>query len=398
MGYFPYSGNTSFLPGRALTSELVDVGMGLPHDFAVGIATGSLKGKIGFLTMPRMRMTTALGWPNYYVNDPEHTMLPTQPWNTWALSILSPQAQVTPALAEQAGCAGLVIALEASRDCAIGQYISFLGTTLIGDQEHRAPGMPILFVDYRTGQVLKSRLGVLGSSTVARVYLPAKIRESSTPELLAVLPGQTDEVVLVTSHTDGISGSEENGPLGMLAIARYFARKPQRKRTMVFAFTGGHMSGYTEDTQWFLDNHPEIVSKIAATMTIEHLGQRSYTDTPEEDSFTFDGYPEMGASYVSQNPLLINSVTASYATEGLERAPVVNGPGFGVSIPLFEARLPNFAYITGPNGLYQMDERMVLAQFDGNRMYREVRTFIRVLETWELMTKEELGAGISLTR
>jgi hypothetical protein len=399
MSYFPYSGNTSFLDGGALVAEMVDVGTGLPHDFAAGIATGSLRGKVGFLTMPRFRMTDAAGYPNYYLDDPDHTMLPTDEWNTWALSILAPQALATPKLAQQAGCAALVVALEASRDCAMGQYISFLGATLVGDQANGGPGLPILYVDYRTGELLRSRLSVLGSHTVARLSLPATIDPAATtPELLAVLPGQTDEVVLVTSHTDGISGSEENGPLAILAIANYFAQKPQRKRTLVFAFTGGHMCGYTTDTDWFLENHPEIVPNIAATMTLEHLGQRSFTDHPETDTFTSDGYSEIGVTYVSQNPLLIQSVTASYATEQLTRAPVCNGPGFGVSIPLFSARLPNYAYITGPNSLYQMDETRVLEQFDNARMHRELRTFVRILEAWESMTKEDLGTGISVTR
>ncbi|MHB8512276.1 MAG: twin-arginine translocation signal domain-containing protein [Actinomycetota bacterium] len=401
MSYFPYSGNTSFLDGGALTAPLVDVGMGLPQDFAAGIATGSLKGKIGFLTMPRFRATAAAGYPNYYLDDPDHTMLPTQPWNTWALSILAPQALATPTLALQAGCAGLVIALEASTDCAIGQYISFLGAKLIGDQVNGATGLPILYVDYRTGELIRSRLSVIGSTTTARMSLPATIEpNATTPELIAVLPAtqQTDEVVLITSHSDGISGSEENGPLGMLAIANYFAQKPERRRNLWFAFTGGHMCGYTTDTNWFLNNHPDIVSNAVATMAIEHLGQRSFTDTPETNTFSSDGYSEIGVSYVSQNPLLIESVTSCYATGGLQRAPVCNGPGFGVSIPLFSARLPCYAYITGPNALYQMDQQKVLEQFDNKRMFSEVRTFIRILETWEGMTAQDLGAGVSLTR
>jgi hypothetical protein len=186
----------------------------------------------------------------------------------------------------------------------------------------------------------------------------------------------------------------------MIAIARYFSQisQSQRKRTLVFAFTAGHMCGYTSDTNWFLEQHPEMIPKVAATMAIEHLGQRSYTDDPVANTFTSDGYSEIGVSYVSQNPMLIQSVIANYQTEGLQRSPVLNGPGFGVSIPLFGRRLPSYAFITGPNSLYQMDEALVLEQSDPVRMHQELRTFIRILQSWEGLTRDQLGAGVSLTR
>ena len=57
MSYFPGSGNTSGLQGGALVAPVVDAGLGLPEDFAVGIATGSLKGAIAFVTEPVLPVT-----------------------------------------------------------------------------------------------------------------------------------------------------------------------------------------------------------------------------------------------------------------------------------------------------------------------------------------------------
>ncbi|MEA2624465.1 MAG: hypothetical protein QOD06_510 [Candidatus Binatota bacterium] len=408
MSYFPGSGNTSKLPGGALVGPLVDAGQGLPEDFAAGIATGSMKGAIAFCTEPRLPTTDALAYPNYYLNDPDMTVTPVTPYRKWSLSILSPQSVATPALAEQAGCAGMIIALEATRKCALGQYVSFLLTEVRGDQANGAPGMPILYVDYRTGQYIKSRLQALGSTTRARMVLPSKTHPNTgTDEIVAFLPGATGDAndpskgenVIIASHTDGTSASEENGPLGMLALAKYFAKIPrsQRRRSLVFCFATGHFTdAYTKDTAWFTAHHPEIVANTVATLTVEHLGQKSYTDDPQADTYTYDGFPELALSYVSQHPLLIESVIANYQTENLTRAAVINGPGFGVSQAFFNANLPSYAFITGPNTLYQMDRETVLEGTDPARMHQEIRTFARILKGWENLSKEELRAGAAV--
>jgi hypothetical protein len=408
MSYFPGSGNTRVLPGGALTAEVVDVGLGLPADFAAGIATGSLRGKIAFCRMPFTRSTEILGYPNYYNDDPDLTMSPGTPWNKWCLSIVAPQALLTPALAAEAGCAGMIMALEASRTCAIGQYVSFFLTEVRGDQAHGDPGMPILHVDYKTGQYLASRLSALGSTTTARMVLPSITRPNTgTDEVVAFLPGANGdprdpskgENVIIATHTDGPSAAEENGPLGMLAIAKYFAQIPRdkRRRSLVFCLATGHMTdAYTEDTTWFTAHHPEIMANTAATMTIEHLGQNSFTDDPVANTYTFDGFPEMGVSPVSQHPLLIQSVIANYQFENLTRAPVINGPSAGVSQAFFNAQKPSYAFYTGPNTLYQMDPKVCLDSMDAERMHHEVRTFVRILAAWEGMSKDELGTGTAV--
>jgi hypothetical protein len=185
----------------------------------------------------------------------------------------------------------------------------------------------------------------------------------------------------------------------MLAIAKYFAKIPrsQRRRSIILCFATGHFTdAYTQDTAWFTAHHPEIIANTAATLTIEHLGQKSYTDDPVANTYTYDGFPEMAISYVSQHPLLIQSVIANYQAENLTRAPVVNGPGFGVSQAFFNARLPSFGFVTAPNSLYQMDPNTGVAGTDRLRMHQEVRTFTRILAAWERLSKEELGVGIAV--
>ena len=389
------------MPGGALVGPVVDAGQGLPQDFAAGIATGAYTGAIAFVTEPVFPMTDALGYPNYYNNDPDMTMNPATPFNKWSLNILSPQSLATPSLAEQAGCAGMIITMQSSRKNALGQYISFLAT-IRGDQANGAPGLPTLYVDDRTGRRLKKRLRA--GKVKARMTLRSNtIPNTGTDEIVAVLPGAhgdpndltKGENVVIASHTDGTSASEENGPLGMLAMAKYFAQIPraQRRRSMIFVFATGHFTGYTEDTQWFIDHHADVLEKTAATLTIEHLGQKSFTDDWRNNKYIDDKLPEIGFSYVTGEPAIIATAVANHKKEKLLRAPVVNGPIFGVGRPFSDANLPAYAFITGPNTLYQMDKSTCLEGTDANQMYREIKTFTRILASWENLSKLELGAG-----
>jgi hypothetical protein len=401
MSYFPGSGNTTYMPDGALTARVVDVGQGLPQDFAAAIATGSLKGKIALVTEPPFPMYDLVAYPYYYNYDPNHTMLPNTPFNKWSLNILSPQSLATPSLAEQAGCAGMIITMQSSTKNALGQYISFLAT-IRGDQANREPGLPTLYIDHATGAKLKKRIKA-GNVKARMVLRSTTLPDTGTDEIVAVLPGANGDLnnltkgenVIVASHTDGTSASEENGPLGMLAIARYFAQIPrsQRRRTLIFCFATGHFTGYTEDTQWFIDHHPEVLAKTAATLTIEHLGQKSFTDDWRNNAYIDDHLPEVGISYVTADPAIIATARANHKKEKLLRAPVVNGPVFGVGRPFSDANLPGYSYITGPNSLYQMDRATSMEGTDANRMYDEIKTFTRILASWETLDKRTLGAG-----
>jgi len=318
-----------------------------------------------------------------------------------SLNTSAPQSLVTPYLAEQFGCVGMIISMEASRKCALGQYISFLAT-IRGDQANGAPGLPTLYVDYKTGHSLRKRVKA-GKVRARMILRSTTFPNTGTDEIVAILPGANGdpndptkgENVVVASHTDGTSASEENGPLGMLAMAKYFAQIPrsQRRRSMIFVFATGHFTGYTKDTQWFIDHHPEILSKTAATLTIEHLGQKSFTDNWRFDDYVDDGLPEVAFSYVTSEPAIIATARANHQKEKLLRAPVVNGPVFGVGRPFSDANLPAYAFITGPNTLYQMDRATVLEGTDANRMFQEIRTFVRILASWETLDKRTLNAG-----
>ena len=60
----------------------------------------------------------------------------------------------------------------------------------------------------------------------ARMYMRADVQDVETPNVIATLAGQSAARIVLNSHTDGANALQDNGPLAMLAIARYFASLP----------------------------------------------------------------------------------------------------------------------------------------------------------------------------
>jgi hypothetical protein len=123
----------------------------------------------------------------------------------------------------------------------------------------------------------------------ATLTLLARFQRDTGKAFLAYLPGRNygtprDEQVLLATHTDAMSLIEENGGLGMLAIASYFRHfsRTERPRTLVFYFDCRHFMPGGE-ASWpqfdYYKIHPERLKPIVATLGMEHLGGRQTIET-----------------------------------------------------------------------------------------------------------------------
>jgi peptidase M28-like protein len=96
-----------------------------------------------------------------------------------------------------------------------------------------------------------------------------------TGNIWGVLPGASDEQILIMAHTDAFfEGAMDNasGLAMMLDIARHYAAVPQaqRPRTLVFLTTPDHHHG-SEGIRWVRDNYDW--SKVALIVNAEHPSQ-----------------------------------------------------------------------------------------------------------------------------
>ena len=88
---------------------------------------------------------------------------------------------------------------------------------------------------------------------------------------------------MVNSHTDGVTWVQENGPIGVLALARYLGGLPRacRHRDVEFALTSDHL-GFTNDgTFRYADELDQDFDQgtVAFVLSMEHLGSREILPT-----------------------------------------------------------------------------------------------------------------------
>ncbi len=163
--------------------------------------------------------------------------------------------------------------------------------------------VPALWVNHTVGQRLK--IAAASGASMRLTVNATSHPDTPTDNLWAVLPGKTDEVIIVNTHTDGCNACEENGALGVVALAKYFAKVPQsqRNRTLVFLMTTGHFGhGYVRGTQDWRESNPDLMKKAVACVTIEHLGATEWVDHPSANEYKASGEYEWGLCYTPLKP------------------------------------------------------------------------------------------------
>jgi len=113
---------------------------------------------------------------------------------------------------------------------------------------------------------------------------PVKVHAEYTMEMRSgltdssvwgILPGTTDEDVIITAHHDAVfTGALDNasGMAVMVGLAEYFSKIPkaQRRRTIKFVTTAGHHNG-SFGTLWMHNNRSTFLAKTALIINVEHV-------------------------------------------------------------------------------------------------------------------------------
>jgi len=276
------------------------------------------------------------------------------PFEAVANPVISAElAGIDLAAARAAGVLGVIAVWRGlADDEARGQYLPFT---------RPYQGLPAVWAPTSEGDDL---LAAARRGERATLILDATRHPDATMDTVwAVSPGtgpHAHESVLVVTHSDGGNAVEENGFIGLLALARDAAATPH-DRTIVFVLVAGHLripavTAHGQATTAWLDAHPELWSPDAAGTTavaglvIEHLGARRLrADSPHADRR--DDGPE---------PELLYATTREF--DELARR-LWNGAGpirpvkpgalvhLGEGEPLFEKGIPAIALVTGPASL-----------------------------------------------
>lgn len=245
-----------------------------------------------------------------------------------------------------AGAAGVVVAFPFPHDQVRGYWDPHTGT------HYRVPGVFI-------GSDAAAQLH-LGRRTTIGVL--AGRAPTVTRSLIATLPGQSAERIVLDTNTDGVGWVQENGTVALLALAEHFARLPVhcRPRTLEFVFATSHLHRSAEGSEVrarALDAEYDSGS-VAFAFVLEHLGTREFL--PGEGSLQPTGAAEL-SGWFAGSPALAQAASAALTGRAVDRTFVLPGsdppvPGrappqcsFGGIGTHFHSHLvPTMAMISGP--------------------------------------------------
>ncbi len=349
-----------------------------------GTLAGAAAGSVLLVDVPMpVPLTAAAFLPlSTYTNWPGHTDA------DWATSDykrlwIEPGVEMPLAPYQSTGASAVVFIIDASFEALAGGYLPFL-------QGYQP--IPALYVDRDTGASLR-RLAATRPNT--RLTLTATRAKVPTPSITAILPGTSDETIIFNSHTDGQGFAEENGGVAFVHLARYFATLPPQqrlRRTLVFALWPGHMTFDLPETQGWIDEHPDLVSRAAAALTVEHLGCTEWNDTLD-GGYHATGQPELFGIWTTQGRMF-EIVKASVIKHDIPRAFMMRPPvQFGVGGAFQGAGVPQIGAIAGPEYLVTVSPDGDLDKLDEALAARQIAWLADLAVQLDSVPAAELRAG-----
>jgi hypothetical protein len=420
--YFPYSGQT---PPQGVTGKLVDLGTFPPGGAGYTPAFWApAKGGIALVRTAPSVFSLDVGQTATGGFEPGKTSAQAAAdYTAYAAALTHPAWQgilsPVPLLdARNAGVLGVVCAWTGMPDDeVINQYNPFTtpypapsGLATPGD-----PGCPAVWVGDATGAQL-SRLAASAQASATLVLTADITAGAATDTVWGWLKGSgnTGQNIIINTHTDGPNATEENGGLGLVALARHLASLPSRNHDTYFALVTGHFQlpqftrtipnpknaevGNDAISVWMLD-HPEIYQAATLGVTVEHLGATMWTNVAGQYEAT--GGFDWGTTYTMQRDITspANAEQDAYLaavnavnTAGWPDYPVATvRPGaiplyLGEGAPLYAAGLGTVSLCPIPTYLLQAGDAqrprlLDLDKLDKRLMYGQILAFAQTIET-----------------
>lgn len=426
--YYPYSGTTSEV---GVTGRLVDLGVYPP--IRATSATGNspefwapARGAIALVRTAPSTFSLATGQIPIGGYEPGKSSAQAgADYQAYAACLTNPVWQgifnPIPLLdAKNAGVLAVVCAWTGMPDEeVINQYNPF--TTPYPSASLAAtpndPGCPALWVGESTGSAL-ARQAATGQA-IATLVLTAEVTVGAATETVwgwLKGSGTTTENMIINTHTDGPNATEENGGLGLLALAKHFATLPVRNRDLYFVLVTGHFqlpqfthtispvrptAGNDAISRWMHD-HPNISRQAVAGITMEHLGCTMWRNDPATGTYSATGGYEWNTTYTAPRNNTVNTVNAEQSAY-LSALASVNHSGWpnfptatvlpgaiplylGEGAPLYAAGLGTVSLIPLPTYLLQAGDsrhpkQLNLDKLDKNLMYGQILTCANTIET-----------------
>jgi len=251
--------------------------------------------------------------------------------------------------------------------------------------------LPGFWVNRKVGKQLK-KMAI--EEQEAQIELKGSSEDSFTSNISGVIPGETDETIIIASHHDAPFGGATEDASGIsvvLQIAKSLIDdniKP--KKTLLFLATGGHFYG-SIGTRTFIKEHPEIIDRTLAEIHIEHIANEA---VEKNGRIELTGFPEPAALFVSYNKKCVSIANKILKKNNLDPTFILPAEGpLGTFPPTdggdFHLKgIPVFNYISNPVYLLVNYDKRENICFE--RLIPTAKAFKSLVLTLDQLSKEEL--------
>ena len=170
-------------------------------------------------------------------------------------------------------------------------------------------GVPSFTMGYEDGEAVRGLIEQAPAGQAPHVKIRLDVQMVSglkTANVWGVLPGMTDEKIIVVAHRDGYfeaAGDNASGMATLVGLAEYFAKIPKekRRRTIEFIGTTGHHST-SLGVPYLAQNKDRELAKVALLMNAEHTsltqqymfaGKIRAANTTNAEHWNFNGSPRL---------------------------------------------------------------------------------------------------------
>jgi hypothetical protein len=228
-------------------------------------------------------------------------------------------------------------------------------------------------------------------------------RTVDSHNVVGILPGRTDEYILLTCHHDAPFASaveDASGLSVLLALAEAFARSTEPlERGLVFLASSGHFHGGIGCREFVGKHRGGLLEKIVAAIGVEHIGEEAQGDG--SGGYAKTGQAETRALFVDKTPELLRVLEEEVQRVNLSRTLGVDAYLFGSeppcdSAPFFTAGIPSVCHISGP--LYLFDPHDTIDMVRQEDLPKVAELFYRVIRRIDSIPASDLAKGTTRQR
>ena len=252
-----------------------------------------------------------------------------------------------------------------------------------GTQAQETPGF---WIGYEDGKRLRELIED-GPVRIAAVMDLDIVDGLSSVSQYGMLPGTTDETIIITAHQDGWFDAALDNASGlavMVALAEHFAQIPreQRRRNMIFVGTAGHHVG-SPNSPYMRDSG--MLEKTALLLNTEHIAPVQFLPYGTELRRTAGISPRRW--WVHGSDRLLDTVLDAYRTFGVSIVGEMH-PGASGEIGRIDREAPSIQLIRSPEHKHTTLDVAVLVPSVG--LEAVARSFAKIIDGVNTLSLAEL--------